>query len=167
MLYLTLDFDLQVKNVLSVGELLRMLPATHLIGRIAIANWNGWQRCKIVDINEGLCTVKFFDIDTLQGVPGEKVIPNLKTRILDDIRNMRGVSFDLGKAIKQASLSAQPNAARTRSARTEASIADIASTVFPMALPTGRRSLSSQRPRRYQGTQIHFPISMPKVCLSL
>src|SRR4029077_10706255 len=62
---------------------------------------------------------------------------NLKTRILDDILNMRSVTFDLGKAIKQASLSAQPNAARTRSARTEAAITDIVSTVFPMMLPTG------------------------------
>jgi len=48
-LFLTLDFDLQVKNVLSAAELLRMLPASHLIGRSGIANWNGWQRGKIID----------------------------------------------------------------------------------------------------------------------
>jgi predicted HTH transcriptional regulator len=136
-LYLALDFELQVKNVLSAAELLRMLPATELLGRSGIANWNGWQRGKILDIHEGLCTIKFFDIETPQGVPTEKVIPNIKTRTLDEILSKRSVTFDLGKAIKQASLSAQPNAARTRSARTEAVIIDIASNVFPIALPTG------------------------------
>lgn len=136
-LFLTLDFDLQVKNVLSAAELLRMLPASHLIGRSGIANWNGWQRGKIMDINEGLCTIKFYDIEAPQGVPSEKVIPSIKTRTLDDILTKRGITFDLGKAIKQASLAAQPNAARTRSARTEAAIVDIASTVFPITLPTG------------------------------
>jgi len=137
LLYLTLDYGLQVKNVLSAAELLRLLPPADLIGRSGIANWNGWHRGKIIDINEGLCTIKFFDIETPQGVPAEKVIPNIKTRTLDGILAKHGVTFDLGKMIKQASLSAQPNAARTRSARTEAAITDIASTVFPITLPTG------------------------------
>jgi predicted HTH transcriptional regulator len=136
-LYLTLDFELQVKNVLSAAELLRLRPATDLIGRSGIANWNGWHRGKITDINEGLCTIKFFDIEAPQSVPADKVIPNIKTRMLDEILSKRGVTFDLGKAIKEASLSAQPNAARTRSARTEAAIVDIASTVFPITLATG------------------------------
>ena len=136
-LYLTLDFDLQVKNVLSAAELLRILPEAELIGRFGVANWNGWQRGKIIDIQEGLCTIKFFDIESPQGIPSDKVIPNLSTRTLDEILKKRGVTFDLNKAIKQASLASQPNAARTRAAKTEAAIADISSTIFPVTLATG------------------------------
>jgi predicted HTH transcriptional regulator len=137
LLYLTVDFELQVKSVLTASELVRMFPATVLIGRSAIANWNGWQRGKIIDIDEGLCTIKFFDLDAPQGVPAEKVIPNIKTRMLDEILVRRGVTFDLGKAIKQASLASQPNAARSRSAKTDAAVADVASTIFPLKLSTG------------------------------
>jgi predicted HTH transcriptional regulator len=135
-LYLTLDFELQVKNVLSVGELLKTVAPAALIGRPAVADWNGWQRGKIVDIIEGACSVKFFDIGTPQSIPADKVIPAI-TRELDEILFRRGITFDLGKAIKQASLASQPNAARTRAAKTEAALADIGSAMFPIQLPTG------------------------------
>lgn len=138
LLYLTVDYELQVKNVLSVGDLLRLVPASKLIGSSAIANWNGWQRGKILSIFEGQCAIQFFDIGTTQEtIPSEKVIPNLRTRVFDEILLKRGIAFDLGRAIKQSSLASQPNAARTRAARTETALADIAATVFPLALPTG------------------------------
>lgn len=135
-LYLSVDFELQVKNVLSVAELLKILTPVNMIGRPAVADWNGWQRGKIVDIVEGICSVKFFDIAEPQNLPTEKVIPSI-VKELDEILFRRGVTFDLGRAIKQESLASKPNAARTRSAKTEAAIVDIASTIFPIQLPTG------------------------------
>jgi len=137
MLYLTVDYELQVKNVLPVSQLLRTLDANSLVGCSVIAYWNGWLRGKIISIVEGLCTIKFFDIDATQSVSAEKVIPNIRTRALDEIMKKRGVTFDLGRAIKQSSLASQPNAARTRAARTDAVLADIAATVFPVTLPSG------------------------------
>ena len=157
-LYLALDFDLQVKNVLSVAELLKMFPESDLIGRSGVANWNGWQRGKVLDINEGLCSFKFFDLDAPQNVPVEKVIPNIKTRLLDDILLKRGIVFDLGKAIKQASLGSQPNAARSRAAETEAAITDVATSVFPITLATGPVCLFSRRPLQLREMPARFQI---------
>lgn len=136
-IYLTIDYELQVKNVLSVVQLLREISAESITGLSAIAYWNGWQRGKITEIFEGSCTVKFFDLEACQSVPADKVIPNLPTRIFDGLLEKRGITFDLRRAIKQASLASEPNAARTRAARTLAAVSDIASTIFPIALPTG------------------------------
>lgn len=130
-LYLAIDYSLEVKNVRNVNELLKDIPAQDLIGKSAIANWDGWKHGRITSIDPERTEVQFFDFGTVQSVPSNKVIPHLSIGMLDALLLQHNISFDLSKAIKQHSLASEPSASRTRAAKTQATAEEIAGYVFP------------------------------------
>ncbi len=130
--YLCVDFTLEVKNSLKLSALLQMLPASTLIGRSAIARTNGWQKRRIVSLDEEWTTIRLFDFDKVERVATVNVIPDLPIRIIERILKERGLTFDLSREIKQRSLSASAAASRVRAERTQALVEDVARTVFPI-----------------------------------
>jgi len=131
-LYLTIDYSLEVKNVRNVNELLSDLSEDSLVGRTAVAYWQGWQQGRIRSVQPEWTEVQFFDFDRVETVPSDKVIPNLGIRVLDSLLHHHQIGFDLSKAIKHSSLASEPNASRMRAAKTQAIAEDLASSVFPI-----------------------------------
>jgi predicted HTH transcriptional regulator len=134
LLYLAIDYSLEVKNVRNVNELQKDLESESLIGKTAIAFWDGWRHGRIVSASPEWTEVQFFDFETVQSVRSDKVIPNLPRGMLDSLLSRQGIAFDLSKAIKQHSFSSEPNAARTRAAKTQAIADEIAGSVFPITV---------------------------------
>lgn len=132
LLYLTIDYSLEVKNVRNVNELLKDLEAEALVGKSAVAFWDGWRHARITFADPERTEVKFVDFETVQSVSSDKVIPNLPIAMLNSLLSRRNIAFDLSKAIKQHSLASEPNAARTRAAKTQAIADEIARSVFPL-----------------------------------
>jgi predicted HTH transcriptional regulator len=135
--YLAIDYSLEVKNIRSVTDLLREMQKEELIGKTAFAEWRGWRKGRIRNIDGEWTEIELFDYETTETFRSEAVIPNLSIRALTNALRRHGVKFDLPRAIKQASLSLEPNASRVRAARTEAVAGELCRTLFPLSLPGG------------------------------
>jgi predicted HTH transcriptional regulator len=133
-LYLAIDYSLEVKNVRYANELLADIPAEGLVGKSAIANWNGWRPGRIQEADAEWIVIQFFEFESVQRIRSDKVIPNLPVWMLESMLHRAGVNFDLVSAIKRESLASMPNAARTRSAKTQAIAEELASSVFPISI---------------------------------
>jgi predicted HTH transcriptional regulator len=130
--YLCVDFTLEVKNLLTLSNLLSLLPGSMFVNRPAIGRISGWQRGRIVSLDEQWAMLRLFDFDQTERVAAVNVIPDLSVRMIEQVLKARGVAFELSREIKQRSLSASPAAARIRADRTQALIEDVARSVFPI-----------------------------------
>jgi predicted HTH transcriptional regulator len=133
-LYLAIDYSLEVKNIQNASELLVDVPAASLIGKTAVAYWNGWRPGKIQEVDAEWVVVQFFEFESLQKIRSDKVIPNLPVAMLESILHTARIKYDLISAIKRESLASEPNAARTRAAKCQAIAEELARSVFPIAI---------------------------------
>jgi predicted HTH transcriptional regulator len=132
--YLCIDYTLEVKNVLTLQALLANFGVNDLLGKTAVAQWNGWHRGKVVAADQEWTRVYFFDFEQEVQVPSSQVIPNMPRGLLEKLLQQMGIRFDLHRAIKQFSLALEPNAARTRAEKTQAAALDLAHTIFPLRM---------------------------------
>lgn len=132
--YVVIDFDLQVKNVKFLPYLLTHFAPKELINKTATVKWNGWQRGRIEEVNNEWTKIHLFDFDQIITVPNSDVIPNLPKVMIDKLLLLEGINFDLSQTIKQKSMSAQPNAARERSERTQRVAESLENNIFPISL---------------------------------
>lgn len=115
-----------------VQELFNIFKPGDLIGKSVLAQWNGWQRGKIVSLDEEFTRVYLFDYEREEQIASNKVIPNLTTAMIDILLAHEKVKFDLHRVKKQHSFSLEPGASRTRAERTEAVATEISQSVFPL-----------------------------------
>jgi predicted HTH transcriptional regulator len=132
--YLCIDYMLTVRNVQNIQSLIRILGIDALIGKRAVAKWNGWQRGKILSINNEFTNLYFFDFKQEAAIPNNKVIPDLPLSLIEKTLNYFKVNVDLNKAIKKQGLTLEPNASKTRSEKTQAVIKEISQSVFPLRI---------------------------------
>ncbi len=144
-MYLGVDYSVEVKSALPVQELLNDLELVTLIGKSAVAFWGGaWHRGRIEAIDELSVRIVFHDYELDAQVRLDKVIPSLSLNQIQQVLKRRAVSFDIHKTIKQFGLSSESNAARTRFERTQAVVADLSQTIFPLAFAGNSLELSPE-----------------------
>lgn len=132
--YLAIDYDLQVKNILFLPSILEQFTADELTGKPVTVKWNGWQRGKLLSIETDFSTVHLFDFDQVITAQNSNIIPSLPKLMIEKMLANKSIIFDLSQAIKQKSLSAQPNAARERFERTQNTAKSLEMTLFPISL---------------------------------
>ncbi|NEU71709.1 transcriptional regulator [Hassallia byssoidea VB512170] len=130
--YLCVDYTLQVKNVCSVAALLSLLKPSELVGKLAVAQWNGWYMGRITSIDAEWSRMYLFEFDKEEQIISTKVIPSLSRTLIQQVLRARNINFDLSQAIKKHSLSLEPNAARTRADKTQAVAGELVQTIFPL-----------------------------------
>jgi len=141
--YLCVDFSLEVKSVQTVRDLLTDLPPEVVVGKRAVVRWKGtWSPGKIVAVDPEWVRVYLFDYEREEQLPSGNVIPNLSLNAIQRMLVSKGLKFDLHRAVKQFSLSLEPNAARLRSERTQATATDLSHVVFPLEFGGTTASLS-------------------------
>jgi predicted HTH transcriptional regulator len=144
-LYLCLDYELQIKNVLAVQPLLQYFSAEELGGLRATVKWNGWHSARIKSIDAGLVTVTMDEFENVEKSLGTAdVIPNLPMRHIDRLLRRVAPRFDLHKVKKTLSLANQPDASRVRAERTQAAASALADTVFPLQFGANRLQLVTE-----------------------
>jgi predicted HTH transcriptional regulator len=129
--YLCIDYTLELKSIQNLQSLLVYFKPGELVGKTATVNWKGWQRGKIVSIDQEWTRVYLFDFGQEQQVSNDKVIPQLPKGFVERLLDAKGIRFDLHQAIKQYSLSSDPTAPRLRLERTESVAEIIAETIEP------------------------------------
>jgi hypothetical protein len=132
--YLSIDFTLEIRNLLTLSALTREFPADRFLGFWAVANFQGWVRGRIVSIDDKAVRLFIPEQEREAQVTSDQVFPRLSNKLTEELLRKQGIAFDLFKAIKQHSLSAEPNAARVRSDRMLAMAQSLVETVFPITL---------------------------------
>ena len=132
--YLSIDFTLEVRNLLTLSALLLEFPSDRFEGVWAVANLRGWVNGKMLSIDSKTVRIFIPEQEREAQVTSDQVYPRLSNKLIEELLRKRGIVFDLHKAIKQHGLSAQPNAARVRSDRTLAMAQTLVDSIFPMKL---------------------------------
>lgn len=145
-LYLAVDYSLEVKSVRTANELLRSVHADELVGRTAVGFWDTWRPGLIRGVDPEWTEVEFFEFNKVERIASSKVIPNLPISLLESLLAASGTRFDLHAAIKRESLAAEPNASRLRSAKIQAIAEELTHTVFPLTLPDGIKVMFQPTP---------------------
>jgi len=136
--YLCIDYTLEVKNICSVDKLLNVFQLTELIDKTAVAQWNGWYLGRITTVDREFSSIYLFDYEQEVQIPSGKIIPNLSKSLIKQLLSIQNIQFDLPKAIKQHSLSLEPNAARVRAEKTQMIATHLAQTIFPLSISGGQ-----------------------------
>ncbi len=143
--YLCIDYGLEVKSVQNLQALLKHLYVSDVIGKVATVNWKGWQSGKILAADEEWTRVYLFDYKQEVRIDSDKVIPRLPKSSIELLLSKQRVKFDFNQAIKQHSLAAERNAARTRFEKTQAVADELAQTIFPLVF-SGLRTILRTTP---------------------
>lgn len=150
--YLCIDYTLEVKNVMPLTSLLKHISPNELTQRTAIAQWNGWQRGKLLEVNGELARVHLFDFEKEELIPTNKVIPDLPIDLIKTLLHNAKISFDLSREMKRHSLALEPGSARSRAEKTLQTAQQIADSVFPVIMGELRTALlSAPEPLRHEG----------------
>ena len=132
-LYLCIDYKAELKSVVTVANLLKYTSGDALIGKYAVANYAGqWERGKIVEIDSETTKLTFSHLDTEADFPNNKVIPSLKKIEITQILREQNIAHNLDEKVKEYSLSAQRNMAKTRAEKTLKIAQYLADEVFPV-----------------------------------
>jgi predicted HTH transcriptional regulator len=151
--YLCIDYTLQVRNICSVAVLLSLLKPNELVGKIAVAQWNGWYMGRVTSVNLEWSRVYFFEFDKEEQVASTQVIPSLRRTLIQQVLSARSIYFDLPQAIKKHSLSLEPNAARTRAEKMQAVARELVQVIFPLLVDGVKVGLQpTPTPLSRQGT---------------
>jgi predicted HTH transcriptional regulator len=132
--YLSIDYKLVEKNILSIAALQDHFEQSKLENKTVVAQWNGWHPGKIISIDALYSDVIFFDFNETVRIDNKKIIPNLDRDTIKQILSQKQINFDLNKSIKQYSLSNEPNAARIRAERTKVIAENLQMNIFPLLL---------------------------------
>ena len=132
--YLTVDYTCQVLSVRKAQDVLQHLPESSVVKCRCVAQTNSWRNGKIVSVDPEWVTVHFFDDEEERQVRADRVIPHLSLGQIQELLQREGITFDLHAAVKKHSLASEPGAARKRAEKIQATVALLASEVFPVAV---------------------------------
>lgn len=130
--YLCIDYTLEVKNLKTAKDSLDFFSLDELIGKSAVVRWNGWELGKIIFIDREWTSVYLFDFKQEIQVASNKVIPNLSRVQIERVLKQHGIRFDLSRAIKEHSLSLEPNSSRIRAEKTQSTATNLTQGIFPL-----------------------------------
>lgn len=142
--YLSIDYCLELRNVLSLAALIQEIPADSFLNLWVVAKSSGWVRGRIVGVEQSVARLFVAEQESQIPIETSQVYPRLPIRVLEALLSKRGIAFDLHSAIKKHSLSAVPNAARVRSARTLETTQIVSRSVFPITIGAFRMTLEPQ-----------------------
>ena len=133
-LFLSIDYALEVKSALTLNLLLGDIPAEAFVDMTVVAKERAWFRGRIASVGQEASQVFFREFDREASIPNDHIYPQLPKRLMEELLTKRGIKFDLHQAIKQHSLSLEPNAARIRAEKTRAIAELVSERIFPLAM---------------------------------
>jgi predicted HTH transcriptional regulator len=154
--YLVIDFGVEVKNVLTLGELQRRgREIEEYVGRwVSARTSDGWREGRIEAAGGGNATIVVPELSRREVVDIAGIIPSLSTSEI--VHELPNVAFDLSLEIKRRSLSTVQAASRTRSKTTQMTATAIATGIFPLRVGGTELTLSSD-PVRLDSTSGLIP----------
>ncbi len=142
--YLCVDYTIQVLNVRRLNALTPHFQLSEFIGRMCVAEFDGWKEGKIIASDGEWVTVLFFENEKEAKLPAASIVPHCSLSLLDRLLKVEGVSFDLHKAVKRFSFASETAAARKRADKIVSMVEHASQTLFPVAFGNFKVSLDTQ-----------------------
>ncbi len=147
--YLALDPRVEFKNHLNLNDLLQLMPELSKLTKITrgylIQDFKETQEVRITSITEKktkiIANEQEFETDT------EKIVPSLKTPIMQQILRKIGKNFDLDREIKRLSYLLVPNPSQMRFGKTKELAQELSERIFPIKYGTSEIYLSVEPDR--------------------
>lgn len=142
--YLCVDYSLLVKNVQTLAALLVKVDFSRLLGLSATVKiGDRWMLGRLVAGEAEWAQVSLFQTQSTESVRSSLVIPNLPTKMLQELMVREGIVFDLHRAIKKHSLAGETGASRLRFEKTQRVVGELSRTIFPMLVDGNEYRLST------------------------
>ncbi len=132
-LYLSIDYDVQVKNRASIANLIQFSSIDFRHKKAFVKYGNAWTFAVIQDTTDYYARVFLPEFEKETDISTKDIIPNLKVTEIKSILLKQNISFDLDKKIKEFSLASEVNAAKIRSQKINEITKFIARDIFPIA----------------------------------
>lgn len=140
---MAIDYKAELKNIQTLDRFHSDLQNT-MLNRTAIAKYgNGWELCALRRIGSDVTTVYLFDFDIEVVVENKRIVPSLSAAQIKENLNKNGISLDLQKKLKEASLLTVPNASLER-ARLVLSAAKTIADITPLKLNGFQFTINAQ-----------------------
>jgi len=144
MLFLSIDYDIQVKNVSNI-ETLYSFGLTDFKYKSAQVQLGGvWTYCKIENTNEHYTRVSLPEFGKSDDVPTNSVIPNLTILEIKKILQIINSPIDINKKIKEYTFSSEANASKDRADKIILIARRISENIFPIVHPYFKTSMNSK-----------------------
>lgn len=134
MLFLCIDYTLEVKNLSNCRSLLNILSSQDINGRFAIARMPNWQRVRIIRADIETTLVRSEKSGQEEIVGSDKVVPDLPIVLIEKNIRSKNIRFDLFKEIKRSSLALEPNSSRIRADKSTSTAGELATSIFPLLI---------------------------------
>lgn len=160
-LFLSIDYRLEVKNILSVADLIRNdVSPIDIVGKRAVARVPQWHTCRILEVAENTVQVQVYDLEETTWVNADLVIPELPNHTIQQVLLKHGSNTNLPLTIKQFSLSAKPGSARRRAELTLATAQELADNVFPLNIGNNTLVLDASPIPLTESIEADIPFSL-------
>jgi len=133
-LYLSIDYTLEIRNAQALNRLLSDFEPETFVDLPVIAKQHGWHRGRLLAVGQESSRLLFVEQERETQVPNDQILPQLPKRLIEVLLAKRNIRFDLHHAIKQHSLSLEPQSARIRADKTRATAEMVAASIFPIAI---------------------------------
>ncbi len=144
-LFLSVDYNIQVKNVARLSAL-HQQGISDLRHRWAQVKIGGvWLEGKIEDFSDYYARIFVTELEKEEHVPLAEVIPSLRLSEIKAVLAQAGTSFPLEQKVKELSLSNQVNASRSRAEQIKAFVPVLAKEIFPLTY-NGYRAQMGENP---------------------
>lgn len=132
-LYLSIDYDIQIKNIARLSELYTkgITDLRHKWAQIRLAD--SWTVGKIEDFTAYYARVYLPEFEKEENVELENIIPSLPLFQMKSILKSEGISFDLSRKLKELTFASQANAARDRAQKIREIVDYVSRFIFPVS----------------------------------
>lgn len=159
-LYLSVDYDIQVKSICKLKNLipLNIIDFRH---KRAIAKYGGniWHSGEIEDSTEFYARVRLFELERTEDIKTDDIIPRLSNKEIKGVLRGMGVYFDLDKKVKEYSLASSLNSSKERYGKINEIIKVISREIFPLSY-NGYIAQVSEMPTNLQEANPQLPDSI-------
>jgi predicted HTH transcriptional regulator len=132
--FVSIDYTLEVKNILTLDLLLGIFTRKELENKRAVANQNGWKKCRINTINADTSIVYVFEDREEYEVESNRVIPDLSRTDIDKLLSRENIGYEYNKQVKRHSLASSTNASRARAEKCLNIASLISTSIFPLII---------------------------------
>jgi len=142
-LFLSIDYDIQVKNVSNIETLYKigLTDFRHKSAQVKIGGT--WTYGKIENTNEHYTRISLPEFERSEDILAKEIIPNLNIVEIKTILKAIKSHVDISKKIKELTFSSNANASKERANKIVLIARRISETIFPISHPNFKTSMNS------------------------
>lgn len=143
-LFLTIDYKVELKSVLSANALAGINSISLVGKRVVARQGDQWLNGRITEFRTDTSTIVTFGSEKPVVIPNSAVIPYLSKTEITKMFHLKRIALDLDQKLKEYSLASKPSAARERAEKSISIARFLEEQVFPLNIDGLKVTISSK-----------------------